>query len=105
MRSPGEAWDRLRRNRQLKRRLPGQPERGMAYWIKRGVKYVLIAAVAWVLLSIALFFISAQTNSGLPNSAQQSLSGGGNLLSGSTILVLGSDQRPPNEHEPGAAGP
>jgi LCP family protein required for cell wall assembly len=105
MRSPGDAWDRLRRNRQLKSRLPGQPQRGRAFWIKRGIKYVLIAAVAWVLLSIALFFISAQTNSGLPKSAEASLSGGGNLLSGSTVLVLGSDQRPPNEHEPGAGGP
>ncbi|HEX6457914.1 MAG TPA: LCP family protein [Thermoleophilaceae bacterium] len=105
MRSPGEAWDRLRRNRQFKRRLPGQPQRGKAFWIKRGVKYVLIAAVAWVLLSVVLFFISAQTNSGLPKSAEDSLSHGGNLLSGSTVLVLGSDARPPNEHEPGAGGP
>jgi LCP family protein required for cell wall assembly len=105
MRSPGDAWDRLRRNRQLKQRLPGQPQRGKAYWIKRGIKYVLIAAVAWVLLSVVLFFISAQTNSGLPKSAEDSLSSGGNLLSGSTVLVLGSDARPPNEHEPGAGGP
>ncbi|HEY2602821.1 MAG TPA: LCP family protein [Thermoleophilaceae bacterium] len=105
MRSPSEAWDRLRRNRQLKQRLPGQPQRGKAYWIKRGIKWVLVAAVAWVLLSIALFFISAQTNEGLPKSAESSLSGGGNLLSGSTILVLGSDQRPEGEHEPGASGP
>jgi LCP family protein required for cell wall assembly len=105
MRSPGEAWDRLRRTRQLKRRLPGQPERGKWFWVRRAAKYVLIAAVAWVLLSVALFFISAQTNSGLPTSAQDSLAGGGNLLSGSTVLVLGSDQRPQGEHEPGATGP
>lgn len=105
LRSPGEAWDRLRRGRQLKHRLPGEPQRGKAYWIKRGIKWILIAAVAWVLLSVALFFISAQTNSGLPPSAQDSLSGGGNLLSGSTVLVLGSDQRPQGEHEPGASGP
>jgi LCP family protein required for cell wall assembly len=105
LRSPGEAWDRLRRDRQFKRRLPGEPERGKWFWVRRGLKWLAIAVVAWVLLSVALFFISAQTNSGLPNSAQSSLSGGGNLLSGSTILVLGSDQRPPNEHEPGATGP
>jgi LCP family protein required for cell wall assembly len=105
LRSPGEAWDRLRRERRFKRRLPGEPERGKAYWVKRGLKYLAIAVVAWVLLSVALFFISAQTNSGLPASAESSLSGGGNLLSGSTVLVLGSDQRPEGEHEPGAAGP
>jgi LCP family protein required for cell wall assembly len=105
MRSPGEAWDRLRRNRQLKRRLPGQPQRGKAFWVKRVVKWALLAAVAWVLLSVVLFFISAQVNSGLPSSAERALSGSGNLLSGSTVLVIGSDQRPANEHEPGASGP
>jgi LCP family protein required for cell wall assembly len=105
LRSPSEAWDRLRRNRQLKRRLPGQPQRTTGFWVKRVVKWVLLAAVAWVLLSVVLFFISAQLNKGLPKSAEQSLSGGGNLLSGSTVLVLGSDARPPNVHEPGAGGP
>jgi LCP family protein required for cell wall assembly len=105
LRSPGEAWDRLRRDRQFKRRLPGEPQRGKAYWIKRGLKWLAIAVVAWILLSVVLFFISAQTNSGLPKSAEASLSGGGNLLSGSTVLVLGSDQRPEGEHEPGATGP
>jgi LCP family protein required for cell wall assembly len=105
LRSPGEAWDRLRRNRRLKQRLPGQPERGKWFWVRRGIKYILIAAVAWVLLSVVLFFISAQTNQGLPKSAEQSLASGGNLLSGSTVLVLGSDQRPEGEHEPGATGP
>jgi LCP family protein required for cell wall assembly len=105
LRSPGEAWDRLRRDRKFKSRLPGEPERGRWFWVRRGLKWLAIAVVAWILLSVVLFFISAQTNSGLPTSAQDSLSGGGNLLSGSTILVLGSDQRPPNEHEPGASGP
>jgi LCP family protein required for cell wall assembly len=105
LRSPSDAWDRLRRNRQLRRRLPGEPERGKAFWIKRTLKWIAIAAVAWVLLSIVLFFVSAQLEKGLPKSAAGSLSGGGSLASGSTILVLGSDQRPPGEHEPGAGGP
>src|SRR5213078_4810255 len=30
---------------------------------------------------------------------------GGSLMGGSTILVLGSDARPPNSKEPGAGGP
>jgi LCP family protein required for cell wall assembly len=105
LRSPGEAWDRLRRDRKLKQRLPGEPQRGRAYWIRRGLKWLAIAVVGWILLSVALFFLSAQLQKGLPKSAEQSLSGGGNLLSGSTILVLGSDQRPQGEHEPGAVGP
>jgi LCP family protein required for cell wall assembly len=106
LRSPGDAWDRLRRNRQSRRgRLPGGPRRGRTPWIRRAIKWVAIAAVAWVLVSVALFFLSAQLEKGLPASAEQSLSGGGNLLSGSTVLVLGSDQRPQGEHEPGASGP
>jgi LCP family protein required for cell wall assembly len=105
LRSPSETWDRLRRERRLKQRLPGAPERGRYYWVKRGLKWLAIAVVGWILLSIALFFLSAQLSKGLPKSAQQSLSGGGNLLSGSTVLVLGSDQRPQGQHEPGAVGP
>jgi LCP family protein required for cell wall assembly len=100
--SPGDRWERLIRR---ERRPPGAPGRGRAFWIKRTIKWVLLAAVAWVLLSVVLFFISAQVNKGLPKSATASLSHGGNLLTGSTVLVLGSDQRPANEHEPGASGP
>jgi LCP family protein required for cell wall assembly len=102
--SPGARWEQLikgpRRGRE-----PGAPKRGRAYWIKRVAKWVVLAAVGWVLLSAVLFFISAQLEKGLPPSAEQALSHSGNLLTGSTVLVLGSDQRPPNEHEPGATGP
>jgi LCP family protein required for cell wall assembly len=102
--SPGDRWERLIRRSRRGPRLPGPP-RTRWYWIKRGIKWLALAAVAWVLLSVVLFFVSAQLNKGLPSSATQSLSNGGNLLSGSTVLVLGSDQRPANEHEPGAVGP
>jgi LCP family protein required for cell wall assembly len=102
--SPGDRWERLVTERR-RRRDPGAPARGRAFWVKRTIKWILLAAVAWVLLSVVLFFISAQVNKGLPASANSSLSHGGNLLTGSTVLVLGSDQRPPNEHEPGASGP
>jgi LCP family protein required for cell wall assembly len=61
--------------------------------VRRVVKWVAIAIVAWLLLSIVLFMISAQLEKGVPHSAEQALSHGGNLLTGSTILVLGSDQR------------
>jgi LCP family protein required for cell wall assembly len=101
--SPGDRWQQLVRDR--RRRVPGAPGRGKAFWIKRGLKWLALAAVGWILLSVVLFFISAQTNKGLPKSATASLSGGGNLLTGSNVLVLGSDQRPEGEHEPGAVGP
>jgi LCP family protein required for cell wall assembly len=101
--SPGDRWERLVGER--RRRPSDAPPRGRAFWIKRTIKWIVVAAVAWVLLSVVLFFISAQLNKGLPKSATASLSHGGNLLTGSTVLVLGSDQRPSNVHEPGASGP
>src|SRR5256885_2152644 len=39
---------------------------------------------------------------GEPDSAKQALSRGGSLLTGSTVLILGSDQRPKGSKEPGA---
>ncbi|HXD58060.1 MAG TPA: LCP family protein, partial [Thermoleophilaceae bacterium] len=101
--SPGDRWQNLLKERP--RRDPDAPRRGKAFWVKRGLKWLAIAVVGWILLSVVLFFISAQLNKGLPKSATESLSHGGNLLTGSTILVLGSDQRPEGEHEPGAVGP
>lgn len=63
-----------------------------------------IAAGAWLLLSLALFLVSAQLTDGVSDRTEAALSDGGNLLTGSTILVLGSDERPEGTLEPGAAG-
>jgi LCP family protein required for cell wall assembly len=101
--SPGDRWQQLVRDRP--RREPGAPGRGRKFWIKRGLKWLALAVVGWILLSVVLFFVSAQLNKGLPKSATATLSGGGTLLTGSTVLVLGSDQRPAGQHEPGAVGP
>jgi LCP family protein required for cell wall assembly len=70
----------------------------------RVVRWVLALIVAWILLSVVLFFISASNQSGsLPTSAQNALSPGGNMLfSTDTVLVLGTDQRPKGSKEPGA---
>jgi LCP family protein required for cell wall assembly len=56
------------------------------------------------LLSLVLFLVSAQVNTGsLPKSATNALSPGGNMLTSTdTILVLGTDQRPKGSKEPGA---
>jgi LCP family protein required for cell wall assembly len=75
--------------------------------LKRVLKYVVLAIVAWLALSLVLFIISAQTEQGsLPTSATSELSGGGNMLfSPNTILILGTDQRPrtgPGSKEPGS---
>ncbi|MGI9556690.1 MAG: LCP family protein [Solirubrobacterales bacterium] len=67
-----------------------------AFTWKRVLKWLLIAAVAWFLLSVVLFAISAQVQkSRLADSAAQELGGFPLLLlSGQTILVIGTDARP-----------
>ncbi len=62
---------------------------------RRVLGIVAAIAGAWLLLSVVLFFVSAQTTEGFPDSTERALSDEGNLLTGSTILVLGSDERPP----------
>jgi LCP family protein required for cell wall assembly len=71
---------------------------------KRVLKYVAIAVGAWLLLSLILFFISAQIEqSKLPDSAKAALSSGGNMLTSTdTVLIVGTDQRPAGSKEPGA---
>jgi LCP family protein required for cell wall assembly len=68
------------------------------------LKYVAIAVVAWLLLSLVLFIVSAQIEQGnVPASAKAALSSGGNMLfSTDTVLVVGTDQRPAGSKEPGA---
>jgi LCP family protein required for cell wall assembly len=71
---------------------------------KRILKWAAIAVCAWLVLSFVLFMISAQVTDGVSDETEQALSSGGSLVTGSTILVLGSDQRPEGSLEPGAAG-
>jgi len=69
---------------------------------RRVLRWVGIVALGWLLLTIVVFFVSAQTAPSEPDSAKEALSGGGSLLTGSTVLILGSDQRPKGTKEPGA---
>jgi LCP family protein required for cell wall assembly len=71
---------------------------------RRVLKYVGIAIVSWLLLSLVLFIVSAQIQQGnLPSSATAALTGGSNMLTGTdTVLILGTDQRPAGSKEPGA---
>lgn len=71
---------------------------------RRILRWAAIAVVAWILLSVVLFMVSAQTQEGVSDETKDALSSGGNMLTGSTILVLGSDERPEGTKEPGAAG-
>ena len=93
-------------------RLPGRPdrpgrERGPRPErpaLRRALKWVGLAALGWVLLSFLAFAVSAQLQAfKLSGEAKSALHGNPFLLpSAQTILVLGTDARPPDTKEPGA---
>ncbi len=84
------------------RERPKPPKRWTA---KRALKWVAIAAGGWILLSFLAFAVSAQIQAfKLSGDAKSALHGNPFLLpSAQTILVLGTDARPPDTKEPGAA--
>jgi LCP family protein required for cell wall assembly len=71
----------------------------------RVLKWVALAVAGWIVLSLALFLISAQTQEGVSPAAERALSSKGNLLTGSTILVLGSDARTGESIDESQQGP
>jgi LCP family protein required for cell wall assembly len=83
---------------------PREPRSPKGPLWRRIVKWVAVAVGAWLLLSLVIFMISAQLADGVSEETENALSSGGSLLTGSTILVLGSDERPEDTLEPGAAG-
>lgn len=87
---------------QRERRPAARPRLRKPISVGRVVKWVVLALIAWVVFSFVVFLVSAQTADHATDSTQAALSPGGSLLSGSTILVLGSDARPPGSKEPGA---
>ncbi len=89
-----------------RRRSGWRPFRGPFSW-KKGVAILLGAVIAWILLSVVLFFVSASDHAGdLPGGATAALTSGGPMLtSANTVLVLGLDNRPTTgfgSKEPGA---
>ena len=91
------AFERLRRTGG---RLPGTKR---PWTWGRVVRWVLLAIVAWIGLSLVIFLISAQIESGkVSGEVDRFLAGGFPLTSKSTILVLGSDARVKGHAEPGA---
>jgi LCP family protein required for cell wall assembly len=95
--SPKQPGDRDRRR--FGGRLPRPGSRG-----KRVLKWVGIAAAGWIALSFLAFAVSAQLQAfKLSGEAKGALHGGPFLLtSAQTILVIGTDARPPDTKEPGA---
>jgi LCP family protein required for cell wall assembly len=85
-------------------RAPGEERGRRRITPRRVAKYLAFAIVGWLVLSLVLFLVSAQIQSGsLPNSADAALASGGNMLTSTdTVLVIGTDQRPKGSKEPGA---
>jgi LCP family protein required for cell wall assembly len=71
----------------------------------RVLKWLALAVLGWLLLSLVLFMVSAQLQEGVSDEAERALSDEGNLLTGSTILVLGSDARTGDSIDETQTGP
>ncbi len=94
-RSPKDGKDRGQRGAGQEGPKPGITRRGVLKWIG-------IAAGGWILLSMLAFMVSAQLQAfKLSGDAKDALHGNPFLLaSPQTILVLGTDARPPDSKEP-----
>ncbi len=99
----GDGAERPDRRRGLFRRGPGAAPTGWAI-ARRVLKYVAIAVVGWLLLSLVLFLVSAQIEQGkVSDATTAALTSGGNMLTSTdTVLIIGTDQRPKGSKEPGA---
>jgi len=95
-------WRRERKPRRDEQ--PELPGRRRRWTGKRVLKWVGVAALGWILLSFLAFAVSAQLQSfKLSGEAKDALHGNPLLLpSAQTILVMGTDARPPDTKEPGA---
>jgi LCP family protein required for cell wall assembly len=71
----------------------------------RVLKWVGLAIAGWLLLSLLLFLISAQTQDGVSAETERALSSEGSLFTGSNILVLGSDVRTGESIDESQSGP
>jgi hypothetical protein len=73
--------------------------------VGRVLKWLALALVAWIGVSLVLFLISAQVNQDQVSAdGQAQLSDGGvGILKPQTTLILGSDQRTQATKEPGAS--
>jgi LCP family protein required for cell wall assembly len=79
--------------------LPSPPKRRPR--VRRALKWIGIAAAAWLLLSFLAFAVSAQLQAfKLSGEAKEALHGSPFMLpSAQTILVIGTDARPPDTKE------
>lgn len=91
--------------RRLGRRRDREPAEPRELGLGRVIKWIAVALLGWLLLSLVLFLVSAQVEQGVSDEAKQALSGGGSMLTGSNILVVGSDQRGGESIDKSQSGP
>jgi LCP family protein required for cell wall assembly len=96
---------RLSRHRQDDGGKPRPPREKREITPGRILKWVGIAVAGWLVLSLILFMISAQTQDGVSNETERALSSKGSLFGGSNILVLGSDVRTGESIDESQQGP
>lgn len=85
---------------------PEQPRERGGLTRGRVFRWLALAVLAWLLFSFLVFVVSAQTQTGVSDNAKRALSRGGNgLMTGSNILVLGSDSRGGDSIDKSQAGP
>jgi LCP family protein required for cell wall assembly len=101
---PGDPRERRPPGGPRRRLLPRPRPRRGPLTPGRVLKWVALAIAGWLLLSLALFLLSAQIEQGkVSGEAKAALRSAGPMpFSANTILILGSDARPEGSKEPGA---
>lgn len=84
---------------------PKEPRERGQMTAGRALKYGAIALAGWILFSLALFLLSAQLNGGLSPRTDRALSNRGSILTGTNILVLGTDTRAGDSIDKSQTGP
>ena len=95
------------RERGRRRRNPLEPRSAGPSSVTPGrvVKWIAVGAGVWLLLSLALFVASAQVQKGVDDGTDSALASGGNMVTGSNVLVLGSDRRAGDSIDESQTGP
>ena len=107
-RAGGGDLDALRKRLARHRRDDGQPRpprKRKQITPGRVLKWVGVAIAGWLLFSLVVFLISAQTQDGVSDETERALSSKGSLFGGSNILVLGSDVRTGESIDESQSGP
>jgi LCP family protein required for cell wall assembly len=98
----GFSLEELRRRRPTRNKPPTPRSRRIT--IGRALRWFVVWVVGWTALSLVLFLLSAQLESGkFDGESGRALDGGGwPPITATNVLVLGSDRRTPGTKEPGA---